>query len=134
MVVLVYHGFVLSSEEIDMEPEAVVKHIYESMNKNDVNGLVDYLADDIQIIPLSRPTEIISGKEAVVESIGKMLSIAKETKVTFTSEPLKMGSVVTVEYTHDYNLEDTPTQDHNVSMFVFSNGKVLQWVGYIHPK
>ena len=134
MIILFYTSFSMSNEVPHMESEAIVKNIYDSMNKNDVDGLSEYLAEDVQLIPLFRLSEIISGKAAVIESIIKMLSIAKETKVTFISGPIKMGDYVTVEYTHDYILNGTPAKDHNVSSFIISQGKVKQWIGYIHPK
>ena len=117
-----------------MELDDLVENIYGAINNSGAEELGDYLAEDVQIIPLSRPAEIISGKKAALASIGKMLSIAKGTKVTFISGPTTMGNVVTVEYTHDYVLNGDSIQDHNVSLFVILGGQVKQWIGYIHPK
>lgn len=63
-----------------------------------------------------------------------MLSISIDTAIEFISGPHVMGDVVAVEYMHQFIYNGSPRQDHNVSILIVLDSKVVKWVGYIHPK
>ena len=117
-----------------MNKPEVINTIYDALNRYDASGISQYLADDVQIIPLWREMDPIVGIQAVTDSLQKMLSISEESHIVFKSGPHVMGDVIVVEYIHNYKLNGVSKQDHNVSLFVFVGDKIKKWVGYIHPK
>lgn len=136
---LVLFGFLAGTAITSMAQESseysgieIVHNIYSSMNDSELEELVNYLAEDIEMSSIQGLSPPVIGKDAVLAGLQQMLAVAKESVFKFRTGPFAMGDVVTVEYTHQYEIEGDSRQDHNVSVFVFENQKVVKWLGYIH--
>jgi len=120
------------NEVIGMEKSDIVANIYSALNSMNLGDLDKYLAEDIEIITLYQKSSPIVGIEEASATMRQMMSIAEDSNFVFSSGPIEMGNIVSVEYMHHYKFEGVPRIDHNVSIFVFENGKIKKWLGYIH--